>query len=246
MGIYGRIAPHYDALFPVSEVQADFIARQLDAAGARSVLDAGCGSGRHMELLKDAGFTMTGLEPDPGMAELTRRRLGDGTLVAVAGLEAAATVLSGPFDAALCLGNTLAHLVAPGDLAKGLAALATLLAPGGLLITQTVNFDKVLAEGKGPFVPKTIPDDRGGELVFDRSYDFSEAPERLGFRLSLRGANVDLEETLPLLALTKETQSRNLVELGFGEPMALGDWTGASWSESTPATILCARRRATT
>jgi glycine/sarcosine N-methyltransferase len=245
MGIYGHIAPHYDALFPVSEVQARFVAEQLRAAKAKRVLDAGCGSGRHMELLSEAGFTMTGLEPDPGMAELARRRLGGRALVVVAGLEAADQVLEGPFNAALCLGNTLAHLVSPGDLAKGLAAMAALLAPGGLLITQTVNFDKVLAEGMAPFVPKTVPDGRGGELLFERGYDFEEAPERLGFQLSLRGAGIDLAETLPLLALTRARQSEDLTAAGFELVDALGDWTGAAWSEATPATILCARRRVT-
>ncbi len=245
MGIYGRIAPHYDALFPVSEVQARFLAERLRATGSRTLLDAGCGSGRHLELLGGEGIALTGLEPDAGMAELARRRLGGEVEVAVAGLEDADTAVKGPFDAALCLGNTLAHLVTPGTLARGLEALAALLAPGGLLITQTVNFDKALAEGRGPFVPKTLPDGRGGELIFERSYDFTAAPEQLGFRLSLRGAGVDLAETLPLLALTRERQLAALAAAGFGEIAAHGDWTGADWSAETPATILCARRGTT-
>ena len=33
------------------------------------VLDAGCGVGRHLELLREWGFEAAGLEPDPEMAE---------------------------------------------------------------------------------------------------------------------------------------------------------------------------------
>jgi len=244
MDIYGRIAPHYDLLFPVSDTQAKFLREALEAGGARRVLDAGCGVGRHLELLREWGFEAAGLEPDPEMAERARERLDDETPVAVSTLETAAEALAadGPFDAALCLGNTLAHLVEPEALAAGLGALAGLLAPGGLLLTQTVNFDKVLAEGRGPFAPKHVPDGEGGSLRFDRDYDFTEAPARLGFRLSLTGPDLDLEDTIPLRPLCREEQEHAFSEAGFAEIEAWGDWDGREWTGSAPATILKAVR----
>lgn len=244
MDIYGRIAPHYDLLFPVSETQAAFLRRALEEADARRVLDAGCGVGRHLELLREWNFEIAGLEPDPEMAELARERLGGEVDVAVATLETAAEALSGPFDAALCLGNTLAHLVEPGALAAGLKALACLLAPGGMLITQTVNFDRVLAEGRAPFAPKHVPDGAGGSLRFDRDYDFTEAPIRLGFKLSLSGPDIDLEDTIPLRPLTREEQEQALAEAGFESIKAWGDWDAREWTPEAPATLLsCVRTR---
>ena len=35
MDIYGRLAPHYDRLFPVSETQARFLRARLDELGPR-------------------------------------------------------------------------------------------------------------------------------------------------------------------------------------------------------------------
>ncbi len=243
MDIYGRLAPHYDQLFPVSEMQAAFLRARLAAAGARLVLDAGCGTGRHLELLRDWGLAAAGLEPDPAMAALARKRLGAGTPVAVVGLEAAAAALKGPFEAALCLGNTLAHLVAPGALAAGLAGLAALLAPGGLLITQTVNFDRVLAAGRADFPERQIPDGRGGTLLFRRDYDFAAAPAQLGFRLSLTGPGLALADTIPLLPLVRAEQEAALVAAGFAPGEACGDWDGCPWRPDSPATILSARHR---
>lgn len=242
MDIYGRLAPHYDQLFPVSETQAGFLHQRLRAAGARRVLDAGCGSGRHLELLRDWGLAAVGLEPDAQMAERARERLGAGTPVIVAPIESAGFVLSGPFSAALCLGNTLAHLVAPGALATGLGALAGLLAPRALLVTQTVNFDRVLAAGRSDFPERRVPDGAGGTLVFRRDYDFSRAPARLGFRLSLSGPELELSDTIPLLPLTRAEQEAALAAAGFGPAEALGDWDGSPWSADSPATILLTRR----
>jgi len=240
MDIYGRLAPHYDRLFPVSEAQAAFLRARLAAAGARRVLDAGCGTGRHLELLAGWGFAAAGLEPDPAMAALARARVGAGTPVAMAGMETAAAALTGPFDAALCLGNTLAHLAAPGALAGGLAALATLLAPGGLLIVQTVNFDRVLAAGRADFPERRLDDGAGGTLVFRRDYDFAAAPARLGFRLSLSGPGLDLADTIDLLPLRRAELEAALAAAGFAPREACGDWDGSAWQETAPATLLLA------
>ena len=242
MDIYGRLTPHYDRLFPVSETQAEFLRARLTAAGARRVLDAGCGTGRHLELLRGWGFAAAGLEPDPQMAERARERLGRGIPVVIAGLEAAALVLSGPFGGALCLGNTLAHLKTPAALAAGLAALAALIQPDGLLITQTVNFDRVLAAGRADFPERQIPDGAGGSLVFRRDYDFRAAPARLGFRLSLAGPDLELADTIPLLPLTRAEQEAALAAAGFILHEACGDWDGSPWRPDSPASILSARR----
>jgi SAM-dependent methyltransferase len=243
MDIYGRLAPHYDQLFPVGEAQAEFLRARLEAAGARRVLDAGCGTGRHLELLRDWGLAAVGLEPDPVMAERARQRLGSGIPVIIAGLEAAALVVSGPFGAAICLGNTLAHFHAPAALAAALAALAGLIAPEGLLITQTVNFDRVLAAGRADFPERRLDDGAGGTLVFRRDYDFAAAPARLGFRLSLRGPGLELVDTIPLLPLRRGEQEAALREAGFTPREACGDWDGSAWQQDSPATVLLAERR---
>ena len=240
MDIYTRLAPHYDRLFPVSDAQAAFVGERLAALGARRVLDAGCGTGRHLELLALRGYGVVGLEPDAAMAGLAAARLGARGQVLTAGLEDAVGALAplAPFDAALCLGNTLAHLVTPGALAAALAALAALLTRDGLLVTQTVNFDRVLTAHRADFPERRLADG----LAFTRDYTFTHAPARLGFRLALTGPGVALEDTIPLVPLTRDEQVAALRAAGFRRIEAHGDWDGAAWSAEAPATILLARR----
>jgi len=236
MGIYGQIAPWYDRLFPVSGTQAAFLVERLNKAMARRVLDAGCGTGRHLEILADDGFEVLGLEPEPEMAEAARRRLHGRGEVVTAGLDAAPS--DRPFDAALCLGNTLAHLRDDAGLRSGLRALARALRPGGLLIAQTVNFEKALREGRVEFRDREIE----GGYRFRRRYDFEDAPRRIGFHLEFSGPSLRLAETLDLRPWTLEDLRAAFLGAGLRIIESSGDWDGSPRGPDSPATILSALR----
>ena len=96
----------------------------------RSVLDAGCGTGRVARELVRHGLDVVGVDVDPEMLKTARRiapnldwQLGD-----------LATVdLGRTFDAAVLAGNVMLF-VSPGSEGAVVANLAHHLAPGGLLI----------------------------------------------------------------------------------------------------------------
>jgi len=245
MDLYAFLAPYYDTLFPVGDAQRDFLLRYLQASGIARVLDAGCGTGRHLEIFAANGFEVAGIEPSASMAALARERLeprGAEHEIAVASLAEAPDHLNGPYDAAVCLGNTLAHLLPAEQLAAGLAALARLLRPGGRLITQTVNFDAVLARGEWSFPERSIEHPEHGSLVFKRSYRFESAPERLGFELELSGRGLALSETLSLKPYTRVEQISALSQAGFELEAEWGDWDARGASSGAPALILSSRR----
>ncbi len=238
MSIYSDLAPWYDRLFPVGTEQAELLVNRLRSAEARSVLDAGCGTGRHLEILADAGFAVAGLEPEADMAAEANRRLAERGRVEVLSLDQAAQVPGAPFDAALCLGNTLAHLLEEADLSAGLKAIASVLGPGGLFIAQLVHFEKVLREGKDPFAPKRLED---GSL-FHRTYDFSRAPARLGFGLRFESGDLRFEESFDLRPWTLAELRAHYSSANLDMVEVLGDWRGAPRGEKSPATIILASR----
>ena len=75
------------------------------------------------------------------------------------------------FDAVLCLGNSLPHLLTPADLGKALDDFADCLNPGGLLIIQNRNFDVVLHNHQRWMEPQTHQEG-AQEWIFLRFYDF--------------------------------------------------------------------------
>lgn len=98
--------------------------------GPRSVLDAGCGTGRVAIELARRGVDVTGVDVDPDMLDTARAKAPqlDWKLADLAELE-----LARSFDVAVAAGNVMIF-VAEQSRAGALAAIARHLAPGGLLI----------------------------------------------------------------------------------------------------------------
>ena len=102
---------------------------------AAPVLDAGCGRGELLGLLREAGVEARGIDADSDMVAYAR---GDGLDVEQADLveylQAAADASLG----AIFMGQVVEHLPAP-TLVQTFQLAAAKLRPGGLLIAETIN-----------------------------------------------------------------------------------------------------------
>jgi len=246
MTIYDELVPYYDQLFPVSAQQQSFFHGLLRQPRPLKILDAGCGTGRHMELFVHWGNQVTGIEPAESMANEARRRLawaGQAVKVLRAPIQAAADVLTGSYDFVVCLGNTLAHLSKPGELEQGIAALARLTAPGGSLLTQTVHFEKVLQQRTSPFRDTEIITPHGNTLTFSRRYHFHQAPEIVLFELALIGPDTSLADVIELRPIVLAEQTAALENAGYSIAHVWGDWSQIPRHAAAPATIVHARKK---
>ncbi len=99
-------------------------------AERRSVLDAGCGTGRVAAELARRGWDVTGVDIDPSMLARARAKTPD-----VEWIEADldGLYLGRAFDMVVAAGNVMIY-VAPGTEGAVLAALARHLGPGGLMV----------------------------------------------------------------------------------------------------------------
>ncbi len=101
----------------------------LLAPGSR-VLDAGCGTGRVAVELHRRGHRVVGVDSDASMLDVARSHPGpDWRLADLLELEDPE-----PFDLVLLAGNVVVYL-APGTEQPVLTRLATLLRPGGLMVS---------------------------------------------------------------------------------------------------------------
>ncbi len=152
-----------------------FLQQQLVAAGASRVLDAACGTGMHAIALAQQGYAVTGADISAGMIDRARANAQSAGLAlhfVVAGFGELAQQAGANFDALLCLGNSLPHVLTEQELALTLTDFATALRPGGLLLIQNRNFDAVLAGRNRWMEPQThCEGDR--EWLFVRFYDFN-------------------------------------------------------------------------
>jgi hypothetical protein len=138
--------------------------------------------------------------------------------------------LGGAFDALLCLGNSLPHLLAPSAVASALADFAAVLRPGGLLVIQNRNFDHVWAARERFVDPQSY---RGpeGEWLFVRFYDF--LAETLVFNMvRLRrtdGGWTQTVDSTELRPIFRDGLAQALAGAGFSGLQFYGGYDGSAF-----------------
>ncbi|TCJ19648.1 class I SAM-dependent methyltransferase [Flaviaesturariibacter flavus] len=106
-------------------------------------LDVGCGTGAFLAALKEAGWVVTGLEPDPDARKIAAARAGLEVLPA----EALYELPHASFDV-ITLWHVLEHV---HELQRYMQQLRALLAPGGKLIIAVPNYTSGDAQTYGAF-----------------------------------------------------------------------------------------------
>jgi SAM-dependent methyltransferase len=229
-----------------------FLERELQAVGARRVLDAACGTGMHAVALARRGYQVAGADLSAGMVERARANAADagvGARFEVAGFGSLARTFqpAAAFDAVLCLGNSLPHLLTPADLSAALADFGACLRPGGLLLIQNRNFDALLGRGERWMEPQHHREGES-EWLFVRFYDF-EAGGGLTFNLvTLRREGVgDWSQQVVSTRLWPQRQAElaAALEAAFDDLVCYGDMTGAAFDpKDSPNLVITARRAA--
>jgi 2-polyprenyl-3-methyl-5-hydroxy-6-metoxy-1,4-benzoquinol methylase len=154
---YDELASVYDWIVPdellTPEGSAAAFLPYLDglASGAR-VLDCACGTGPLAVGLAQQGFDVTATDASGGMVARTRALAADagvGLLARESRWEDLPAQGFAPFDAVLCVGNSLAHAEGRAARRAALRAMAGVLDPPGVLVLTSRNFEGMRAAGTG-------------------------------------------------------------------------------------------------
>jgi SAM-dependent methyltransferase len=101
-------------------------------AGARTLLDVACGTGKHLEQLRHE-FDCEGVDLDEGLLEIARTRLPD---VELRPGDMRTLDLGRTFDAVTCLFSAIGFVGGPEGLEAAAQAFARHLEPGGVLLVE--------------------------------------------------------------------------------------------------------------
>jgi SAM-dependent methyltransferase len=170
----------------------------------------------------------TGLEASAGLPPLDRDRLK--APVQTSAVEEPAPSLAGEglgerFDAVLCLGNSLPHLLTQADLLAALKGMAGVLRPGGLFVTQNLNYDLRWVSQPRFFAAQGAELD-GQQVLVWRFADYDVPAGRIKFHIALfrRGEGdwqVDVHTT-PQRPLFRADLLDALAEAALGEAQTYG------------------------
>jgi SAM-dependent methyltransferase len=166
-GVYNAI--YADPAFLASQL-AFLESAVSDVSGP--LLDAGCGTGRHLVPLCERGYRVVGVDISPAMLGVARASLTDAGLAGDLVRGDLRSLPFGPvFGGILCLDSPLALILEDADLAAALTALHRSLRPNGVLVAEI--FDYVGTLGAEPIAPWTgsFPA-AGGQIAIRESHRF--------------------------------------------------------------------------
>jgi 2-polyprenyl-3-methyl-5-hydroxy-6-metoxy-1,4-benzoquinol methylase len=239
-GFYRSIAGYYDDIFPYHPVQKRFV---LSSCGGenkeKSVLDIGCGTGNlTLELSRDVG-NITGIDADREMIRHARSKSeGYGNIVRFQCLdmmEITRHFTPGEFDLVLSFGNTLAHLPGPVEIRQFLEGTRSILSPGGCLLLQVVNFNRILSGNMDG-----LPPIENEKIRFERFYDYHKNSPVIDFRtiLTVKKENRIIENSIPLFPVLNNELDNSIKKAGFKISIFYGGFAREPWTEKSPASVV--------
>jgi cyclopropane fatty-acyl-phospholipid synthase-like methyltransferase len=148
--------------------EVDFIEGELGLLSGQSILDIGCGTGRHSLELTRRGYSCTGIDLSADMLAQARRLAeAEGLEVELVQGDASDTRLDRTFDNAICLCEGAFSLMEPGTEPVAyhsgiLANIHAMLRPGGMFLLTAINGMRLIRHysdddvAAGLFDPLTI------------------------------------------------------------------------------------------
>jgi SAM-dependent methyltransferase len=247
---FDRLAGRYERYVPWGPRLArevPFLEEELRSADARNALDCACGPGRHAMALAQRGFDVMGLDASPEMIERARLLAQAEKLDVpfVEGkFEAIPEELHSRFDGLICLGNSLSAADDEDTLREVVGQFAAALKPGGVAITQTVDFSVVAEETVTPTPLRHVEED-DAEYLFVKS--FIRADERVFIHwVSLENQNGQWSSEVTcreVFAVNPDSLLDIFRDSGFSRVEAYGDYGRHSFVKGSSRDLILVARK---
>lgn len=134
--MFSKSAEFYDALYSWKDYEAEAgkICAILSshASDASTLLDVACGTGTHLELLRE-WYAVEGVDVEPTLLAVAKERL-PGVPLHLGDMRT--FNLGRQFDVVTCLFSSIGYMLAPEDQLQAIANMAGHLAPDGVMLVE--------------------------------------------------------------------------------------------------------------
>ena len=251
--VFGMYSEYYDLLYRDKnyKAEADYVLSLVDEynPGAKSLVDLGCGTGKHAVEFSRRGYSVTGIELSASMLRIAE----ENKKITCAGIEELkflpgdiSEFKSGEkYDAALALFHVMGYLTSNSVLISGIKNIGRHLNNGGILIfdfwygpavlNQRPEERKKILKGNGLTIKReATPNVLINDNVVEVNYHIEAESDSCGDKLELDEMHSMRYFFLP--------EIRMLLELNGFEVLKLEEWmTGKELSEDSWSGVCVAK-----
>jgi len=248
---YDRLAAFFDVMtdWPARlAFELPFLLRLLGQSGGQRILDAACGTGWHAIALAREGYTATGADISAAMIARARANAQSQGVAATfkqASFQQLPEVAGTDFDALLCLGNSLVHVLNDDDLRRSLAAMAGCLRAGRLLVIHNLNYDRRMVE-RPRWFQVNAGEMEGRETLVWRFADYGE--ELITFNIAIFQKAADGRWTVQVQSTPQRPWPAQVLvhfvsQAGFGDVQLFGNLAGEPFVPDRSGDLVLVARR---
>lgn len=150
-----------------------------------TLLDMGCGRGRHAEVFAKAGLIVTGIDLSQASIEDARSQVPQARFEV---FDIREPFAQGTFNAVVCLFTSLGYSGDRTDDQHALDAAATALVPGGLFVLDLLNGEQVVPN----LIPHETREIEGVHFTIQRKTEAGDIVKKI--TVEERGVQYDFEE----------------------------------------------------
>ena len=208
-----------------------FFRSLFEERDTQSVLDIACGTGHHAIAFARWGLSAAGCDISAEMLRLAERNASEAG-AAVNFFEAGFAdvdkkIEARKFDAVICIGNSLPHLLSQRELDSAMRSIKRVIAPGGVFVSQIRNYARILRDNLR-FMPPASVEYGGKEYVFLRMLDI-HGPKSIDFNIVRMARESEkwthTVQTTRLRPITKTHMNNALERAGFKKIRHYSDYS---------------------
>ncbi|MDF2607309.1 MAG: type 11 methyltransferase [Bacillales bacterium] len=233
MNFYEALSEYYDKFFLPNNNIIE-LAKSFNLKN-KTVLDLGAGTGTTAILFHQAGFNVSALEIDPSMVNRFEEKINNKFIdikLEEGNILDTPKYFTDVFGLIMCIGNTLPHLNSLIEVEKVISDSFNLLSESGVLLLQTVNFDKIKNE-KTFELP--ILKSQNEQISFTRFYTIENNTITFNGVIDVNGEKLTNQVQLLLI---NSSDLISICKKYFSVVETYGDFKGNTYSEQSSALIL--------
>ena len=240
MKLYRELAEYY---FSIENNHRDinhdvsFIVGQLRVKKNPSLLDLGCGTGEHLDLLSRAGISCTGIDISENMLAAARGRFPHG--IEFIHQDMADIDYTAAFDVIISLFGSFNYLIYDSDIESVLKKIHRALKPGGLVVLEIWNAPPIFKIKEKDIDLVSVTNVKNATIKRERGFKLREGNSKTvvevnyRYTIQVNGAPKTLRDRHIMRTFTPDEIKKFLFNTGFTVKQIFSNFLSEPYDENS-------------